>query len=154
MKPTLILLLFSCAAWGQNLSIKFYNKTGFDIDSLKIGAQYIGYFKKDASTPFLKYNSFDIQDGAPFGFAFGIIKNKKRDKKPFMKCGYGVTTETFGKYQCDIILMNKGNGYGYMLIFDNHKQFYEYIDAHYYKITSIKNQNSFEFVPISKEEFK
>ncbi len=46
---TIIILATCDTVTGQNLRVKIYNKTGYDIDSLYIRTTYIGHIPKDSA---------------------------------------------------------------------------------------------------------
>lgn len=112
--------LFCQINYGQNLKIKIFNKTGFDIDSVSIGSKYIGAIKKGSSVKILDCNEIILQDGIPYGLPGGIILNETTNTELIGLCGTGRKTITRGYYKFDITAYK--NEFGYRLFWHNHKQ--------------------------------
>ena len=47
--PLAILMLIPSLTIGQNIQIKVFNKTGYDIDSVSFDHFYLGMIRKDSS---------------------------------------------------------------------------------------------------------
>ena len=98
--------------YGQNLQIKIYNKTGYDLDSISIGDTYVGLIKKHSSKIVLECKFLDLQDGRPYGLPNGIAKGLTKDTSwliPF--CSTGLKSVTTGKFKFDITLNAGKEGY-------------------------------------------
>jgi hypothetical protein len=112
--------LLSQNIYGQKLSIKVYNKTGYNLDSVAVEKVYVGLIKADSSVTVLNCKEFYSQDGTPFNSVIWIIKEKKEPRlKHMIGCATGVRTFTEGKYEFDIILIESKEGY--RLIWRTHK---------------------------------
>ena len=48
--PLAILILIPSLTIGQNIQIKVFNKTGYDLDSVLFGHFYLGKLSKDSKT--------------------------------------------------------------------------------------------------------
>lgn len=90
----------------KNVKIKFYNKTGYNIDSLSFGGTFIGKLEKDSATTFVYLESF-MSDENPTGYidTFSLI-----DANTFRHCGTGVELITRGAYEYDLLLLDHGKG--------------------------------------------
>lgn len=67
---------------SKNFHAKFFNKTGANIDSLRIGNNFIGQLKKDSSTGFIDFKKFEFDSEFPYEDVSG--KNKRTKIKPFL----------------------------------------------------------------------
>jgi len=120
-KSTIVILtiLFGNSLLGQNLKLKIYNKTGFDLDSVVVGEKYIGVIKKAASVEILDCKEISMQGNIIFGFPAGFVKNKKKNPEQLLLCGTGVTSVSKGKFKFDLIM--EENEFGYRLYWSQHK---------------------------------
>ena len=108
MKYTILLLLFSCALFGQGVTITLHNKTGFDVDSLYFCGQKIGFAKKDTTIIISNFKGLIRDSGLLMGYAFGKIEGKEnsnyRYSYPFTSfCGSERESITEGKYTFDLL---------------------------------------------------
>lgn len=90
---------------GQDLKMKFYNKTGFDLDSLSINNTFIGHISKDSVTNYISFDSFVFDSGMADGNLVAIINNKifATPTTPKTKrCGTEMKVIKEGTYSCDI----------------------------------------------------
>ncbi|OXA74904.1 hypothetical protein SAMN05444397_1069 [Flavobacterium aquidurense] len=110
----------------KNLHIKFYNKTGENINSLVVAGTLIGHMKNGSSTEFIDYKEFLFDSGIPYEQISGLINNKKIEQFNWSDCGTERNTESEGSYIFDIkkATDEKGNTCLY-LIAHNKKIFWE-----------------------------
>ena len=103
----------------HDLKIVVYNKTGYDIDSLKMGNKFFS-IKKGGSLVIDNCQSIPMQADLPFGFPQANIQGKFKDTSHmFFLCGTGVKKIRNGKYQFDLIAYEDNNFY--KLIWQRHK---------------------------------
>lgn len=119
----LSLLLCSIAVtyfyfFSARIQVEVYNKTDFDIDSLKIEDKYYEITKRKSIV--INCRKLTIQDNLPFGTPEGIIKNMQRDTITYPLCGTGIEKIKSGKYKFDIEA-EIGKDY-YKLNWKEHKQ--------------------------------
>jgi len=117
LKYLLILVPLNC--FGQKLKIEIFNKTGFDLDSIKVQGKYIGSIKKNSSIVLSDFMKFKIQDGLPFGFPYGVIVGEKTYKGFYGLCGTGMKTVKRGKFRFNLICKERETGKE--LLWDEHK---------------------------------
>jgi hypothetical protein len=110
--------LMSLASYSQKMKVTIYNKTGFDIDSVRFQGKQIGLIKKNGFAVItdlekLTLEGYQYENELPQFDVDAIINHKKKDKEPFARCGTGVTfsTKTEGKFEFDIIFYEGENGY-------------------------------------------
>lgn len=87
---------------GQNLSVKIYNKTGNDIDSLIVGEVIIGHISKDSATLYLSFTNFHFDSGYPYENIKGIVQNKSLKQLNWSRCGTERYTKAEGTYAFDL----------------------------------------------------
>lgn len=101
----------------QGLQLKFYNKTGKDIDSLTIGERYIGSLKYNQSTEYLYYTKIFLFSGSAMPKISGrfdnIIVNYDPTSKPL--CNTFREWRRNGKYEYDLYLNTNGDGLRFYL---------------------------------------
>lgn len=98
----------------KNVHLKFYNKTGEDIDSLVVGETYIGKVKKDNSTKFIGFKKLMFDNGIPYDKITGIIKDKKYVKLSRSQCGSGRQIVSEGEFVFHIELWTGKDGITYL----------------------------------------
>lgn len=98
----------------KNLHIKFYNKTGEDIDSLVVGDTYIGQIKKDSSTEFINFKGLLFDSGFPREKITAIINKKKLHHINGSWCASGRKMVTEGEIIYDIQIDSDKNGNPYL----------------------------------------
>jgi len=102
-------------AAGQQLTVKFHNKTGYDIDSLIVGTTSIGYLVKDSETDFLKFPGFNFDSGHPYETLKGIVQGK-----PLVQLNWSwsatanYTNTKEGTYTFDLVLVKGQDGTRYL----------------------------------------
>jgi hypothetical protein len=125
----LILHVCSCAqehktiikgSGKPEMNVEIFNKTGSDLDSVYIGEQYVGKIAKNGIVEVQSCPSFEMQDGAPFGYASGVINGMQEDTRRVGYCGTGVEPAAVGDHQFDIELMD--SKFGYRLHWRPHKK--------------------------------
>lgn len=115
----IITILFLQPAFSQSVKVKYYNKTGYDIDSVVIEKFHINTLKKDSSTNFLSVSCLLFQDGRPYNDAPGKIQGLGTKFCISCQCGTGVTPITSGVFEYDIKLI-KNEEKHYSLVLRNH----------------------------------
>ena len=125
----LILLAFCCLVFVNNqrkFQAKFYNKTGSDIESLKIGQTSIGTLKKDSVTTFIEFDTFQFDGSLPIEEVTGLIKLKKLDNYYWSICGIDHNTKSSGSHTFDIKKTLNENGQEVLFLsIHNQKMFWE-----------------------------
>ncbi len=119
------IILLSQNSFTQNLKLRVYNKTGYNIDSLQIGNIYVGKLPKDSSYLMLNIPEIGIQDEVPQFFPYGIlmIKGKSvRVEYHTIDCAHGkVHILKSGNYEFDLTLGEVTWRHGYDLWWDTHQ---------------------------------
>jgi hypothetical protein len=88
---------------GQNLKVKVYNYTRYDIDSLVIGKVFVGHLKKFEATPFLNLTELHFDSGIPYDSISGIVKGIKLTQLWWEhECGSGYSKQTEGTLFFDL----------------------------------------------------
>ena len=113
------IFFLSSDCFCQTVKVELFNRTHFDLDSVKIDNYYVGFIKKDSSIIIQKLTSIVMEDILPFWPPCGIIKEKNRSVKLVGLCGTGKRDETMGEYKFDIIYREDDDGY--RLLWDKHK---------------------------------
>ncbi|OXB24328.1 hypothetical protein B0A80_06460 [Flavobacterium tructae] len=110
----------------KNIHIKFYNKTGENIDSLVIGKNLIGNLKNNNSTKHIDFKEFAFDGNIPYEQISGRINNKNINQLYWSWCGTNHNKKSEGSYIFDIKkgLDEKGNPCLY-LTNHNEKMFWE-----------------------------
>ncbi|PXY38763.1 hypothetical protein DMB65_21350 [Flavobacterium cheongpyeongense] len=103
--------------FSARVQIEVYNKSDFDIDSLKIDDKFYKIPKQKSLV--INCRKLTIQGNLPFGAPNGIIKNMQRDTITGILCGTDVEEIRSGKYKFDIKAFI-GKDY-YMLNWAEHK---------------------------------
>ncbi|WP_432221833.1 hypothetical protein ACRASX_15125 [Flavobacterium sp. TMP13] len=86
--------------FSKSVQIEVYNKTNFDIDSLKIENKY--YEIKKRKSIIINCRKLLIQNSLPLETPKAIIKNMQRDTLIFPVCGTEVEEIKSGKYKFDL----------------------------------------------------
>jgi hypothetical protein len=102
----------------EKLQIKIYNKTGFDIQYLRLSDVYMGDIKKDSILILSNWKEIKFQGKVPFGKIKGYIKGLKEDESNHIICGTGVSAVNNGKYEFDLVIYFYK--FGYLLYFSPH----------------------------------
>lgn len=125
----LLLLAFCCLVFVNNqrkFQAKFYNKTGRDIESLKIGQISIGTLKKDSVTTIIEFDTFQFDGNLPIEEVTGLIKFKKLDNYYWSFCGIDHNTKSNGSHSFDIKkTVNENSQEVLFLSIHNKKMFWE-----------------------------
>ena len=90
--------------------MEVFNRTNYDIDSLKI-CNKIYQIEKNKSLIINDCKSFDLQDGLPFGLPDAVIKSKQKDTLEILFCGTGIKEIKKGNYKFDIVISENNNLY-------------------------------------------
>lgn len=86
----------------KNLHVKFYNKTGQDIDSLVIAGTFIGHLKNGSSTEYVNYKEFLFNGNIPYEQISGIVNKKKVSQLDWSDCGTDDNSQSNGSYIFDL----------------------------------------------------
>ena len=108
--PLAILMLIPSLTIGQNIQIKVFNKTGYDLDSVLFGHFYLGKLSKDSTVFLSGIEEITMQGDVPLHAPFGIIEGKTR---PFnlTPCGTKSKKKKAGSYAFDVFIHETGNEY-------------------------------------------
>lgn len=68
----------------DSVHVKFYNKTGSDIDSLVIAKNFIGHLENESSTAFLNFKKINFNGSQTYQEISGISNNKKLKEFPLV----------------------------------------------------------------------
>lgn len=108
-------------AAGQNVTVKFYNKTGSDVDSLIVGSTFVGQIVKDNETDFLKFPNFHFDSGHPYETLKGIVGGKSLTQLDWSWCATSHYTRTAeGTYTFDLVVVKDQDGSRYLSL-ENHR---------------------------------
>jgi len=86
----------------KNITVKFYNKTGHDVDSLIVGDTFVGHISNNDSTEFIKFRKFHFDSGIPYEDLKGQIQRQTFSEFHSSWCGTERYTKTNGSYSFDI----------------------------------------------------
>jgi hypothetical protein len=105
-----ILMLIPSLTIGQNIQIKVFNKTGYDLDSVSFDHFYLGKITKDSSAIVSGIDEIIMHADVPLHRPFGIIEEKKRPFK-LTPCGTKSKKKKSGSYAFDVFINETGNEY-------------------------------------------
>ena len=105
-----ILLLIPLLTIGQNIQIKVFNKTGYNLDSVSFDHFYLGKISKDSTFFISSINEITMHGDVPLLRPFGIIKGKKRPVN-LKECGTKSKKKKSGIYAYDILINESENQY-------------------------------------------
>ena len=110
----------------RSVHVKFYNKTGENIDSLLIGNTLIGDLEKDNYTKKIDFKEFLFDGNTPYEKISGIVNQKKIHQLNWSWCGTERNIKSKGSYVFYIkkATDNDGNMCLY-LVEHNKKMFWE-----------------------------
>lgn len=99
----------------ESTDVKFYNKTGEDLNSLVIGKTSIGSLKNGSSTEFLDVKQFQSEGDQPYGEISGISNSTQLTATPFYRlpwewCGTGRSADYKDPTIFDIIKATNKDG--------------------------------------------
>ena len=105
-----ILMLLPSLTIGQNISIKVFNRSGYNLDSVSFGHFYLGKISKDSAVFRSGIDEIIMHGDVPLNRPFGLIEGKKR---PFnlTPCGTKSKKKKEGSYTFDIFINETGNEY-------------------------------------------
>ena len=103
-------MLIPALSIGQNIKIKVFNKTGYNLDSVSFNHFYLGKISKDSTVFFSDIKEITMQGDIPLHRPFGIIEDKKRPHN-LTKCGTKSRKVKAGRYAFDIFIYETGNEY-------------------------------------------
>ena len=106
-------------AAGQNLTVKLYNKTGYDIDSLIVGSTFVGRILKDNATAFLKFPNFYFDSGYPYEKLKGIIQGESLSQLNWSWCATEHYTKTEGIFTFDLVVVKDKDDNRYLRLQDH-----------------------------------
>jgi len=105
-----ILMLIPSLTIGQNIHIKVFNKTGYNLDSVSFDHFYLGKISKDSTVFISGISEITIHGDVPLLRPFGIIKGKKRPVN-LKECGTKSKKKKSGIYAYDILINESENQY-------------------------------------------
>ncbi len=108
--PLAILMLIPSLTIGQNIQIKVFNKTDYDLDSVSFDHFYLGKISKDSSVFISGISEITMHGDVPLLRPFGIIKGKKRPVN-LKECGTKSKKKKLGIYAYDILINESENQY-------------------------------------------
>ena len=108
--PLAILMLIPSLTIGQNIQIKVFNKTDYDLDSVSFDHFYLGKISKDSSVFISGISEITMHGDVPLLRPFGIIKGKKRPVN-LKECGTKSKKKKSGIYAYDILINESENQY-------------------------------------------
>ena len=98
-------LSFNFDASGQDLKVKFHNRTGFDVDQILVNETFVGSIPKDSVTDLITFPSFWLDDGSPREKISGIYRKEYIANSAFQtECGSGIRQITAGELHLDILI--------------------------------------------------
>jgi hypothetical protein len=105
-----ILMLMPSLTTGQNIHVKVFNKTGYDLDSVSFDHFYLGNISRDSTVFISGIDEITMQGDVPLNRPFGLIEGKKR---PFnlTPCGTKSKKKKEGSYAFDLFIYETGNEY-------------------------------------------
>ena len=106
---TLMFLLLCNNLTSQNLTIKIQNNTGHKIDSLIVGAKYIGTIEKDSITGPIQFAKFGFDSGIPNETIFGLIGEKRLKNVSWSWCGTSQSIEETGDFFFKLTIRGDGD---------------------------------------------
>lgn len=86
---------------AQTLSIKIYNQTGYDLDSLYFENHYLGAMKKDSAILIRNIDSFTVIGELPLHRPKAVVRGMKT-KKNHAECLTKARQVKTGKYRFDL----------------------------------------------------
>lgn len=105
-----ILTLIPSLTIGQNINIKVFNKTGFELDSVLIDHIYLGKISRDSTVFLSGIDEITMQGDVPLRRPYGIIEGKKRPLN-LTPCGTKSKKKKVGSYAFDLFVYETGNEY-------------------------------------------
>ena len=105
-----ILMLIPSLTIGQNIHIKVFNKTGYNLDSVSFDHFYLGKISKDSTVFISGISEITMHGDVPLLRPFGIIKGKKRPVN-LKECGTKSKKKKSGIYAYDILINESENQY-------------------------------------------
>lgn len=107
---------------SEHIQITIYNKTGYELDSLYFGSQYLGGLGLDSSITFLLSEKLLMQGGVPFGLPQAIPVGIARKKLFLGSCRTGISKLTTGTYGFDISINTQIEGSYYLQWHKHHEK--------------------------------
>ena len=106
MKLMLLILSLICfnLIKSQNVSVRFTNASGQQLDSLIIGAKAIGTLYKDSSTKVLMFHDLNFEMKKLLIHASAYVKNQKISDASMAMCDKEITKVKSGNYSFAIVL--------------------------------------------------
>lgn len=104
---TVFLLTTFLTVSGQDLKIKFYNLTGFDVDQIRVNQTYVGSIPKDSVSNFISFPSFWLDGSSPRENISAIFRKKYIKNHAYhMECAAMFHEMTVGELHLDIKLVS------------------------------------------------
>lgn len=89
---------------GQNLTVQFHNRTGYDIDNLTVGTVLVGSIANDSTTNKITFPEFMLDSGYPYEEMEGTIKNSLMTSRDWSWCASERFPIYDGELRYDIVL--------------------------------------------------
>ena len=102
------LMLISSWSVGQNIQIKVFNKTGYDLDSVSFEHVYLGSIRKDSSVFLTNINEITMHGNVPLYRPNGSINNQKKPFN-FKPCSTKSKKIKAGSYSFDLFIYETKN---------------------------------------------
>jgi hypothetical protein len=122
----IILIIFGSIFYlnSKKLHVKFYNKTGENLDSLVIAGTFIGDLKKEEATKNIDFKQFVFDGDTPYEIIKSKIKNKKIEQLNWSDCGTNIEAQTNGSYIFDIKKAQDLKGKPCLYLVDHNKKIF------------------------------
>jgi hypothetical protein len=96
-------LTLNINASGQDLTIKFYNMTGYDVDQIRVDDTYVGSISKDSVSSFISFPGFWLDGSSPIENISAIFQKDYIKNHPYhMECATMFRETTTGELHLDI----------------------------------------------------
>ena len=104
----LFTLLVAAIVRGQGVTLKIYNRTGCELDSVVMGRTYIGHIAKDSVKVIKKMKELTVQGDMPLRLPAGIA-NGRKTRAFTAECATKSKTVNSGTYSVDLIVKEDAN---------------------------------------------
>lgn len=113
MKQALIVILsiLFFPSHGQSLVFTINNKTGYDVDSLRLCPGQFFSLKAGEQVVITTCRPVSMQGGIPWGRPGGVIYGRKKNNSTLRSCGTGITSVEKGHFFADLVMLEDKNGY-------------------------------------------
>lgn len=106
------LLTINFDASGQDLTVKFYNMTGYDVDQILVGETFVGSIPRDSVSDFISFPGFLLDSSTPIEPISAILNHSYINNYKRPMCATMWRTLTTGELYVDITIYTyDGNDY-------------------------------------------